>query len=193
MALRPFPPDLPPPLMAWHPAQGLAHLSALIITHAYTCAMRAVHTHAHAGLAQLACCCSVAKLCLTLCNPLSYSTPGFLVLHHRLEFAQTHVPGVNDATQPSHPLSSPLSLALSLFQHQVLFFPVSQLFTSGGQSWSFSFSISPSNEYSEQISFRLTGWISLQSKGFSRVFSTVQKHPFFCAQPSLWSNSHICT
>ena len=61
--------------------------------------------------------------------------------------------------------------------------------------WSFSFSISPSNEYSGLISFRLTGLISLLSKGLSRVFSstTVQKHQFFSAQPSLWSNSHIHT
>ena len=60
--------------------------------------------------------------------------------------------------------------------------------------WSFSLSISPSNEYSGLISFRID-WISLQSKGLSRVFSntTVQKHQFFSTQPSLWSNSHIHT
>ena len=59
--------------------------------------------------------------------------------------------------------------------------------------WSFSFSISPSNEYSGLISLELIGWISLQSKGLSRVFSntTVQKHQFFSAQLSLQSNSHI--
>ena len=60
-----------------------------------------------------------------------------------------------------------------------------------------SFSISPSNEYSGLISFRveLTGLISLQSKGLSRVFSNtkVWKHQFFSAQPSLWSKSHIHT
>ena len=57
-----------------------------------------------------------------------------------------------------------------------------------------SFSISPSNEHSGPISFRI-GWISLQSKGLSRVFSntTVQKHQFFSTQLSLWSNSHIHT
>ena len=61
--------------------------------------------------------------------------------------------------------------------------------------WSFSFSISPSNEYSGLITLVLTGWISLQSKGLSRVFSntTVQKHWFFGAQLSLWSNSDIHT
>ena len=61
--------------------------------------------------------------------------------------------------------------------------------------WSFSFSISPSREYSGLISFRMSGLISLQSSGLSRVFSNtvVQKHQFFDTQPSLWSNSHIHT
>ena len=61
--------------------------------------------------------------------------------------------------------------------------------------WRFTFSTSPSSEYSGPISFRRTGWISLQSKGLSRVFSntTAQKLQFFCTQPSLWSNLHICT
>ena len=61
--------------------------------------------------------------------------------------------------------------------------------------WSFSFSISPSNDYSGLISFTLTSLISLQSKGLSRVFSntTVQKHQFFGAHPSSWCNSHIHT
>ena len=60
--------------------------------------------------------------------------------------------------------------------------------------WSFSFSISPSNEHSELISFRID-WFALQSKGRSRVFSntTVRKHQLFGAQLSLWSNSHIHT
>ena len=63
------------------------------------------------------------------------------------------------------------------------------------KDWSFSFSISPFNEYSGLISFRRTGWISLQSKGLSRVFSntTVQKHQFFGTQLSSQSNSHIHT
>ena len=61
--------------------------------------------------------------------------------------------------------------------------------------WSFSFSISPSKEIPGLISFRMAGWISLQSKGLSRVFSntTVQKHQFFSAQLSSQSNSHIHT
>ena len=59
--------------------------------------------------------------------------------------------------------------------------------------WSFSFSISPSNEHPRLVSFRRNSWISLQSKGLARVFSntTVQKHQFFGAQLSSQSNSHI--
>ena len=61
--------------------------------------------------------------------------------------------------------------------------------------WSFSFNINPSNEHPGLISFKMDCWISLQSKGLLRVFSntTVQKHQFFSAQLSLWSNSHIHT
>ena len=61
------------------------------------------------------CCCLVAQLCLTLCNPMDCSTPGFPVLHYLPEFAQTHSHRVSDATQPSHPLlpSSPPALNLS--------------------------------------------------------------------------------
>ena len=75
-------------------------------------------------------------------------------------------------------------------------FPMSQLFASGGQSIRVSAlaSVLPVN-IQGWFSLRLTGWISLQSKGLSRVFSstTVQKHQFFGAQPSLRSNSHIRT
>ena len=61
--------------------------------------------------------------------------------------------------------------------------------------WSFSFSISPSNEYSVLISFRIDWFDLLAITGLSRVFfsTTVWKHHFFSAQPSLWSNSHVCT
>ena len=71
-------------------------------------------------------------------------------------------------------------------------FPMSQLFTSGSQSIGASASILPMN-IQDWFPLELTGWISLQSKGLSRVFSstTVQKHQFFSTQPSLWSNSHI--
>ena len=65
-------------------------------------------------------CCLVTKLCLTLCNLMDFSTPGFPVLHYLPEFTQTHVHWVSDAVQPSHPLSSPSPSAFNLSQHQGL-------------------------------------------------------------------------
>ena len=109
--------------------------------------------------------CSVTQSCLTLCNPMDCRTPGFWVLHYLSEFVQTHVHWVGDAIQPSHPLSSPSPPALSLSQHQGLFLMlgvswprVSCLLLS--KDWSFSFSISPSSEYSGLISFRMD-WLDL--------------------------------
>ena len=98
------------------------------------------------------------------------------------------------AIQSSNPLSLPSPLALILSQHQT-FFPMSQLFTSRGQSIGASPSalVLPVNiQY--WFPLGLTGLISLLSKELSRVFSstTIQKHQFFSTQPSLWSYSHIC-
>ena len=64
---------------------------------------------------------SVAKLCLTLCDPMNCNTPGLPVHHQLLEFTQTHVHRVGDAIQPSHPLSSPSPPATNPSQHQSLF------------------------------------------------------------------------
>ena len=77
------------------------------------------------------CCCSASRSCLTVCNSMDCSTPGFLVLHHLLELAQTHVHRVSDAIQPFYPLPSP-SPAFSF--PALGFFPKSQLSASGGQS-----------------------------------------------------------
>ena len=135
------------------------------------------------------CCCSVAKLCPTPCDPMDCSTPGFPVLHY-LPVCSNSYPLSHDAISSSVvPFSCLLSFPASGS------FPVSGLFASGDQSiGSFSFSDSPSNEYSAWFLLRLTGLISLQSKGLSRVFSnTVQKYQFFATQLSLWSNSHIHT
>ena len=66
-------------------------------------------------------CCSVAKLCPTLCNLMNCSTPGFPIFQYLPEFAQTHVHCASDAIQPCHPLLSPSPLALKLSQHQNLF------------------------------------------------------------------------
>ena len=87
------------------------------------------------GSSQFMCCCcscfdlicSVTQLCLTLCSPMDCSTPGFPVLHHLLEFAQTHVHWVVNAIHPSHPLSSPSPPAFNLSQQQGLFQWVSSL------------------------------------------------------------------
>ena len=140
----------------------------------------------------LFCCCSLAKLRLALCDLMDCSTPGLSVLHYLLEFAQTPVHWVGDAIQPSHP-SRPLLLLPSIFPNIRVFSNVSALHIRWPKYWSLSFNISPSNEHPGLICF--TGWISLQSKGLSRVFSstTVQKHQFCDAQLSLWSNSHIHT
>ena len=138
---------------------------------------------------------SVAQSCPTLSDPVNRSTPGLPVHHQLLEFTQTHLHWVGDAIQPSHPLSFPSPPALYLSQHQG-FFQMSQLFTSGGQSIGVSFSTSVLSMNTQDWSaLGWAGWISLQSKGLSRVFSntTVQKHQFFGAQLSLYSNSHIHT
>ena len=132
---------------------------------------------------------SVAQSCPTLWDPMNYSMLGLPVHHQLPEFTQTHVHWVSDAIQPSHPLSAPSPLAPESF-------PMSQLFAWGGQSTGVSALASFLSKKSQGWSpSEWTGWISLQSKGLSRVFSntTVQKHQFFRAQPSLQSNSHIHT
>ena len=102
---------------------------------------------------------SVAQLCPALCTPMGCSIPGFPVHQQLLELAQTHVHRVNDAIQPSHPLSSPSPPAFNLSQHQG-FSNESALCIRWPKYWSFTFSISPSNEYSGLISFR-TDWFDL--------------------------------
>ena len=129
---------------------------------------------------------SVAQSCPTLYDPMNRSIPGLPVHHQLPEFTQTHVQ-VSDAIQPSHPLSCPSPSVPNPSQHQGLF------------QW-----VNSSHEVAKVLEFRLqyqsfqwtpradpplgwSGWISLQSKGFSSVFSTttVQKHQFFSAQLSL--------
>ena len=94
-----------------------------------------------------------------LCDPMDCSTPNFPAHHQRLDLAQTHVYWVSDAMQPSHPLSSPSPPTFNLSQHQGLF-NESVLHIRWPKYWSFSFSISPSNEYSGLISFRID-WLNL--------------------------------
>ena len=94
------------------------------------------------------CCCSVAMSCPTLCDLMDCSTPGSAVLHYLLEFAQIPIHWVSDAVWPSRPLC-PLLLLLSLFPSIRVFSSESVLHIRWPEYWSFSFSISPSNDYSE--------------------------------------------
>ena len=126
---------------------------------------------------------STAQSCPTLCDPMDCSTPGFPVHHQLPEPTQTHVHWFGDAIQSTHPLSS-FSPCLQSFPASG-FFPMSQLFASGGQSIGVSASplVLPMNTQ-DWFPFGWTVWISLQSKRLSRIFSntTVQKHQFFGAQ-----------
>ena len=125
---------------------------------------------------------SVAQACPTLCNPMNCSIPG-LPVHHQLKLMPIKSVMPSNYLILCHPLSScPQSIPASGS------FPMSQLFTWGDQSIgvSASASVLPMNTQ-DWSPLGWTGWISLQSKGLSRVFSntTVQKHQFFCAQLSL--------
>ena len=146
---------------------------------------------------------SVAQSCPTLCDPMNRRMPGLPVHHQLPEFTQTHVHWVGDAIQPSHPLLSPSPPAPNPSQHQC--FPMSQLFAWGNQSIGASAlaSVFPKNTQ-DWSPLEWTGWISLKSKGLSRVFSntTVQKstlrrsafftvqlsHPYMC-----YSMSNVST
>jgi len=127
----------------------------------------------------LGCCCSVAKVCPTLYNPMDYSTPAFPVLHCLLEFKfmSTELVMLSNHLIPSRPLF----LLSSVFPY-IGVFSNKSLFESGGQriGASASATVLPMN-----IPLGLTGLISLQSKGLSRVFSSirVRKYQFFGAQP----------
>ena len=127
-------------------------------------------------------------------TPWTDSVPGFPVHHQLPEPTQTHVHCVG---KPFNRLilCNPLLLPPSIFPSIRVFSKESVLCIRRQKYCSFSFSISPSNEYSGLIPLGLTGLISLQSKGLSRVFYsiTAQKHQFFGTQLSLKSSSHIRT
>ena len=135
------------------------------------------------------CCCSVAKPYWTLCDPVDCSMPGLLVPHYLLELPKFMS---IELVMPSshHILCCHLLLLLSVFPSIRVFSNESVLHI---RYWSFSFSISPSNEYSGLIS--RTGLLSLQSKGLSRVFTstTVQKHQFFSLSLLYGPPPNMCT
>ena len=127
--------------------------------------------------------CSVAQSCPTLCDPMDCSMPGFPAYHQLSELTQTHVHQVGDVIQPSHPLL----LLPSIFPSIRVFSNESILHIRWPKYWSFRFSLSPSNEYSGLVSFRMDCLNLLVVQGISRVFSnaSVQKHQFFSPQLSL--------
>ena len=134
---------------------------------------------------------SVTQLCPTLCDPIDCSMPGFPAHHQLPELTQTHVHRLGNTTQPSHPLSFPSSPAFNLSQHQGLS-NESVLLIRWPKDWSFSFSISPSSEYSGLISFRMD-WLDLLAvqrtlKGLlqhhSSKASILWHSPFFIVQLS---------
>ena len=115
---------------------------------------------------------SVVQSCLTLCNPMDYSTPGFPVHHQLLELAQTHVHQVSDVSNHLI-LCHPLLLLPSLFPSIRVFSNESALCIRWPKYWSFGFSVSSSNEYSGLISFRI-GWLDLAVQGTLK--SLLQHH-----------------
>ena len=136
---------------------------------------------------------SVAQLCPTLCNPMNRSTSG-LPVHHQLPEFTLKLMSIKSVMPSSHLiLCRPLLLLPPIPPSIRVFSNESTLHVRWPKYWSFSFSIIPSKEQPELISFRMD-WLYLQeSKGLSRVFSntTVQKHQFFGAQLSSQSNSDI--
>ena len=124
-------------------------------------------------------CCSATQSYLTLCDLMDCSTPGFTVLHQLPELTQTHVYWVGDAIQPSHPLCLLPSICPSIrvFSNELVLIRWPKY-------WSFSFSISLSNEYSGLIYFRM-GWLDILAvqETLKTLFqpTTVQKHQFFSA------------
>ena len=137
---------------------------------------------------------SVAQSCPTLCDPTNPSTPGLCgVTNSRSSLKLTSI----ESVMPSNHLilCRPLLLLPSIFPSIRVFSNESTLHMRWPNYWSFSFSISPSNEHPGLISFRMDWLDLLQSKGISRVFSNtkVQKHQFFGTQLSSQSNSHIHT
>ena len=137
---------------------------------------------------------SVAQSCLTLCDPMTAACQASLSF--TISWSLLKLMSVESMMPSSHLIfCCPLFLPPSVFPASGSF-PISQLFTSGGQSIGASAlaSVLPMN-IQGWFPLGLIGLISLQSTGLSRVFSntTIQKHQFFGAQPSLWSNSHTCT
>ena len=129
------------------------------------------HGTSHTEACQHLSCRSFAASCPTLCDPMDCSSPGFPVLHHLPEFAQIHVHQVHDAIQHLI-LCSPL-LLLPLIFPGIRVFSESALCIRWPKYWRFSFSISPSNEYSGLISSRIDWFDILAVQG---IFKGLLQH-----------------
>ena len=133
---------------------------------------------------------SVTQSCPTLCDPMNRSTPGLPV--HPNSRSSLRFTSIESVMPSSHLiLCRPLLLLPPIPPNIRVFYSESTLRMRWPKYWIFSFSIIPSKEHPGLISLEWTGWLSLQSKGLSGVFSntTVQKHQFFSAQLSSQSNS----
>jgi len=141
------------------------------------------------------CCCLVTESCLTVCSPMDCSMPGFPVLYHLPQLAYTHVHWVSDTIQPSHPLLSLLLLPSLLPSIRVLS-NESALHIRWPKYWSFSFSISPPNEYSGLTSFRID-WFDLLA--IQETLKSLLHHPsskasvFQCSTSFMIQLSHPYT
>ena len=137
---------------------------------------------------------SVTQLCLTLCDPMDCSSQASLSITNSQSLLK--LMSIESVMSSNHLiLCRPLLLLPSIFPSIRVFSSESVLRIRWPNYWSFSFSISPSSEYSGLISFRMDWFDLLAFQGLSGVLSntTVQKHPFFGTQRSLYSNSHIHT
>ena len=139
----------------------------------------------------ICCCSSITKPCSALCDPMECSTQASLSF--TISWSLLRLMSMESVMLSNRLiLCCPLLLLSSIFP-SIRVFSRSWLFVSGGQSIGASASVLPMN-IQGWFPLGWTGWISLQSKGLSWVFSstTVQKHQFFGVQPSSWSNSYIC-
>ena len=159
-------------------SQSHAHTSYKKLVFAFKCLRKALH-----NISRIAVILQLLSHHLTLCDPRDCSPPGFPVFHHLPEFAQTHV-HVSEAIQPSHPLSPPshlpsIFLTIRVFSNELV------LHIRWPEYWSFSFSISPSNECSGLISFRIDQLDLLAVQGtLKSLFQPHNLKAFFIAQTS---------
>ena len=137
------------------------------------------------------CCCrSIAKLYMTLCDPVGCSMPGFPVLHYLPEFYSNSW-SLSLTIQSSHPMSSP---SLPAFYFSQPHANELDLCIRWPNYWSFSFSISPSNGSWELIALGLTGLISCCPRDSQESFPIpVWRYQFISTQSFLLFSSHICT